>query len=918
MKPITLKISAFGPYADLTEIDMTKLGNGGIYLITGDTGAGKTTIFDAITYALYGEASGNSRDSSMLRSKYARDDTKTYVELKFMCQNKIYTVRRSPEYERPSKRGDKTVKEKPDAELHCPDGTVITKTKEVTQKIKEIIGLDKNQFSQVVMIAQGDFLKLLQAGTDERIKILREIFKTNNYVKFQDMLRENANSLKAEYDRLKERILNDISEIVYDKSEDSQINFDDAYSDFSKVYPLLDEIIQKDTDSYAENERLLEEADKKYIEKSRKLHNLETALKINNQIKKLEAEKNSLSPKIAQLEESCKQAAKQKPLIESLTKEIIAEENMLGMYDEYERICTELDNCEKKKLLYDANLNKTDITVEQTKANIALLKEELKKQNEASERKSELAEELSRLQSEIKNALQLSEKLSDYYELENQLKTAQQKYIKASSLKENQLKIYLEMDKIYLDSQAGILAQNLRENCPCPVCGSIKHPNPAEVTENSVTRAQLDSAKKQLSELEAQAARLSENAKLKKQLLEECKNAVFSLSGGCKENDGIGKIKERCDGLLKTLQNNLKNTECEYEKANNAVQKKPNTEKKILKSEQSLAEAIRKRSSISEQSAALLSSAEALEKQKNQTMLKLKYKSLKEAKAEILKKEAKKEELEKNIEKAESMLEKSKQKLAEAEASVKALKKQSSKADNGSIADITEELNCIEAEKKVLSENSKQLNNRIITNKRLKERLLSSISSAKNTEEQMKSICALSDTANGNLSGKQKIKLEAYIQTSYFDKIIQKANIRLMMMSSGQYELDRCKGETNLKNQIGLELEVIDHYNGSRRSVRSLSGGESFKAALSLALGLSDVIQSRAGGITLDTLFVDEGFGSLDSDSISNALKTLINLSSGHRTIGIISHVEELKDKIDRRIVVTKCKSVGSKIDIQI
>lgn len=921
MKPLNIKMSAFGPYAGLAELDMTKLDGGGVYLVTGDTGAGKTTIFDAITFALYGEASGISRDASMLRSKYAKSDTKTFVEMTFSCGGKIYTVTRNPEYERPSLRGDKMTKEKADATLVMPDGTVVTKTKEVTAKVREITGLDKNQFSQIVMIAQGDFLKLLQANTEERMKILREIFSTRRYCAIQDKLREYSSALKSEYEMINRNILREAKAVVCEDGTESAeklavITQGDSIVSVKETLSLIEDIIQSDRTLYENNEKAFDSADKDYIDAYNRYTAAEEEIKRLTKISALSASKEQIIKMLKALEENYKELLKGKPRAEELKNEAVCEEALLEAYTEADELSEKSAGQKKKAEQKNAEIENLSDSLQKLKAASEDLKNLIASANTAAENSGKLIAAIKETEAVIGQADDILNLFDEHRSTSAELEKLQDQYNRTADLKNEHAKKYLEMDRAYFDSQAGILASRLTEGAPCPVCGSKIHPCPAELPENVITKEELEGEQKILSEYSEKAARLSEMSKSKRDALAVLADSITIKAEQLFEKTEFDGYREKAV-LKKSNQSfKLEKLKAEYDKCCKIISQKQEAEKRLSDYEEKSLQITERINALKLEISALCEAVKNNDKRIAELSAKLKYKTLSEAKAQIDRKRLCAFETEAGIDKAASEMQKCSSLLTETEAQLKTLREQA-KSDT---APDPEKLRLIAVQhaqrKKALSEKSKHLNHRINSNEQSLKIINSEYEKLEKYENLINTVCRMSDTANGNLPGKQKIKLETFVQASFFDSIIAKANIRLMSMSDRQYELVRRKDEQNFKNQIGLELDVIDHYNGTTRSVRSLSGGESFKASLALALGLSDAAQGYSGGITVDTLFIDEGFGSLDSESLKSALQTLAGLSDGNRLVGIISHVEELKEKIDRQIVVTKQKSGGSKAEI--
>ena len=826
MRPISLEISAFGPYAERVQIPMDQLGEKGLYLITGDTGAGKTTIFDAITFALYGEASGNNRESNMLRSKYAFPETPTEVCLVFLHAGKEYTIKRNPEYERPAKKGDGTTTQKAEAELIYPDGRVVTKTKDVNQAVKDILGIDRDQFSQIAMIAQGDFLKLLLADTKERQTIFRNLFKTGYYQILQDRLKSESGKLSLDFDQHKASIKQYINGILSDDESLLKLEVEKAQSDqlmLADIMDLLNALLKEDE---------------------------ERAKRVQEQLDVLEKDLENIH---AQWNLSVEQQKRKRDLQlakESYTKKEEELQNFATVFT------TTKENQAAKEQLIVAR-------IEATKTELLTL-----------ENAGEQKERLLRLKSEAENhkteVLQVKEQLRGYADLGEQYSSAQRNYMAQMDKSQVLQETYQTLHKTFLDAQAGVLASALEKGKPCPVCGSTSHPMPCSEVADAPTKEMVESAKRSAERAQAIAVELSNTAaKLKgsldaqKKVIEEKVKQLFSDMNDCAD---FSKVKERTEELLVKAMATLRDIQKEIVTEDKNLALKANLQKQLKTQEDTL--------------------------------------------------EAEKENGVKTLEELEAKHAFSQNELGQLEGRCKELQRQIEAEEEVDAAEVSTQKNIVLEKRNQRMLVQKNIHARLINNKTTLQNITAKAQSLSALEVKLSWVRALSNTANGNLSGKEKVMLETYIQMTFFDRILERANTRLMIMTGGQYELKRQLKASNNRSQSGLELDVLDHYNGTTRSVKTLSGGESFKASLSLALGLSDEIQASAGGIRLDTMFVDEGFGSLDEESLQQAIKALAGLAEGNRLVGIISHVEELKNKIDKQLVVKKERTGGSFVDI--
>ena len=907
MKPLKLTMSAFGPYAGEVKVDFAQLGERGLYLITGDTGAGKTTIFDGITFALYGEASGNNRESDMFRSKYAKEETPTFVELEFQYRNEVYRVRRNPEYLRPAKKGKGLTTEKADAQLEYPDGKIITKSKEVTKAVVELIGLDRGQFTQIAMIAQGDFLKLLFAKTEDRSKIFREIFHTKEYQILQERLKTMSGTLRIEYEQLTKSI----------QQYKTEIHSDDERKDntVEETLQFLACLIEDEKKTILECDHNLECLEEQIAGIQKAIGKAENQKRAEQELVRINEELAVWISRMPEIEEVLKAEEKRQPEREKLALDIAGSEEKLSLYEEADHILEQKTKAEAqtsalKKEREDLKEKKEDGT-----GKLQKIKELLVQYQDLDARCVRLEQEEQKVKEEKAKVRNFQKVLVEYRELAKRLKNAQEDYQKGNAESIRIRKIFEQMEQNFLDGQAGILAEHLEEGAPCPVCGATHHPNPAKIQESTCTEEELKRIKEKNQKLSDQVFLLSEKAGKTKGQLEEKKK---QLEETCKEL--FGEIPQSISSSLEERVQCLHMQEStineQRKRANQAIQQRKILEEQnekgesYLKKWDEMLEEKERRYHEMERECAILT--ERYEK----AISVLSYTSKKDALQALEKKKDQKNALDLAYRSAEEQYRTTKETIQSKTAKIQTLQEQLDGFQDSKYAELLEQQqSCMQKKREILLKKEKTVTDYQM-NKRVENAIQGQFKKLQNVEEQWKMVKALSNTANGNVSGKEKIMLETYIQMSHFNRIIARANTRFMMMSGGQYELKRRETAENLRSQSGLELDVIDHYNGSIRSVRTLSGGESFQASLSLALGLSDEIQSEAGGIQLDAMFIDEGFGSLDEETLDQAVKALLNLADGNRLVGIISHVAELKERIEKQIVVTKQKSDGSTVKL--
>jgi len=1042
MKPVKLIMCAFGPYADKIEVDLSLFGGSGLFLVTGDTGAGKTTIFDAISFALYGEASGANRESIMLRSDFALPETKTYVELEFLYKGQIYKIERTPKYMKSKTRGEGTTLVNANATLTMPDSSVITGNNNVNDAVKDLIGIDKNQFSQIAMIAQGDFLKLLLSSTDERGKIFRKVFNTDIYLKFQHELKSKANSLKIQYEDLRKSILQYIDDINCPKDSPLYLEIEELKNGNNinaliKTKELLDSLINEDIvleekeklvgkkiqeeltklstaittattnnarlDRLANSNKILEELEKlqdEYKSKKIKLSSSENALyhvkPIADDLEKTNKLVHDLNNSILKNEEFIKQKTIElekllliydreklkEPEQISISGQITSIKNELEIYKELELIQKSLDitnrdlvlksdtlvtKIEKKKNLEDRLIRFKEELL--ALKDIEVLAEQTKKQKEDACNQSEKLKQLKDLFTELEKN-------------KKTLKSAQNLFLKAQEVSIAKSEEYEKLEQSFLNEQAGIISMKLKDNVPCPVCGSIEHPLPAKMTLEAPTEEELKKTKDALSLAKEKAYKLSEDSSNAKVKVDVKTEAIIKSSESLFGKIEINEIPvclydetEKTNAILSESTERLADIEKKIEYKNKCETKKAEIEE-LLNNGVKVIEALDKEvGDLKIKQSSLLSKLETIKG-------KLKFEKIEEAEeyikiktVELSKLKSALENSEKAYNKCNGEIEKSNavildissrlsiskneieiisDKLATAlksrgfndiehyksmlltEEKIISLKNDIEeyynkvikiKADVSNLTEETKDTIYINIEEYIKlkieleeqKENSdKKYNNlysRLKNNKKVSNDIKSKQKEMEEIEVEYLCYRNLSDTANGDLSGKQKIAFEYYVQATYFNQIIAEANRRFSYMTNGRFELIRKEEPNNLRSQTGLELDVIDNYTGKSRSVKTLSGGESFKASLSMALGLSDMIQRFAGGIQIDTMFVDEGFGSLDSESLDQAIDVLNVLTNGDRLVGIISHVGELRERIDKKLVVKKDVS-GSAINL--
>ena len=1178
MRPLYLTISGFGPYAGTQELDLTKLGTSGLYLITGDTGAGKTTIFDAITYALYGKASSTARTPEMLRSKYAALDMPTRVTLTFSCGGREYTISRNPKYMRAALRGGGVTEQGVGVEMTLPDGRVLTRDGEAAEKVQEIIGLNYSQFCQIAMIAQGDFLKLLRADTKKRREIFRELLHTERYLALQEQLSQQLSKCRQESERLQADQRSAVAGIrglvsddpLLQKAMDGSMPPDEIMallegylaSDAETQEALTQESAQTDADLAQVQHRLGRGEARKQLEQSlaektaqlpaseaawntakvnveaqeakapvraalqQEITLLQKAMPDYETLEDLQLEQKQTEAQLAATRYQLKQHLEHKEWLEQTMAECrerlpqladaeagleraksrmeAAEtffENMRLLYEvycqrdraqqtlrfaqgEFDSARKEQEETRESLMAYSVRLReqlpqyqkRTDLQREiQQKfrslgENAQLLEAqqgmlhrtelEVETCRKLLAQDSEVSVSLGRLEAELtgKNARldalhALQTLLQDAEHMIAEYKQLKSLYQSRKQEEEAAQSAYTAAYREFLDQQAGILAEALTEGTPCPVCGAVQHPAPARRSADAPTQAELeakqrhwDKARKALEQasvdclllrakteqqdaaLQQQCAQLSltEDQPPEAQLaaalhaLEEETEALTrkreelsalqkgiqaavkrlpQLTEALEQSRKTASDAEQVISTLKGELKGLRDQELELDRAllydsceaaqeaiafnDVAIQR---IEEKYHTAQQAFTEAQAEMnrlqgiygtrfhqagepedmmtgnqqaiaqhrqaqadlndaqqrfnekqeltrqletitgelSEMTEPLEAERSALQQLEERNSQQelqitrlLLRLPYPEQAQANARL---EAAQAQLQQENEAYHAAL------LAQAQAqtSHSALLGQVDSLQQQLMTTTPVDLSAAQQEKERLTAQKAALNARLEecavrrqVNERARQQLRKKAAEIKAQEQELTAIRALSLTMNGQLTGKERISLETYVQQTFFERILDRANTRLMVMSCGQYELRRREEPGKGSGQAGLELDVMDHYSGSLRSVNTLSGGESFEASLALALGLSDEIQAMSGGIRLETLFVDEGFGSLDDEALDKAVEALWSLTQGDRLVGIISHVDTLRQRIDRQIRVTKLPGGGSVASVQ-
>ena len=853
LKKLTLQ--AFGPFKDKVVIDFeNKKIDKGLLLISGDTGAGKTTIFDAICYALYGQTSGETRTANSLRSDWASSDMDTYVDLEFYYKNKLYEVRRSPEYSRKKKTGNGETKQSPTAETNI-DGRIVTKLADVTKEIEQLIGLDYKQFRQVAMLSQGEFTKFLLANSEEKTTIFRKIFGTEFYDLLQLKLKNDMLSKKDEIEKIKNII--DIEK--------------------KNLEPIIDIFgLSNNEILLTLNNKINEEKNKVQLTKNTRDKKNEEMLKLSNEISNL----NKLNKDILTYQKA----------IEELNNLLLSNPLILEEKEKYDynikvanTITNILEALNKDSILLEEKKMKDN----QNKDNLEMKKKEYKEQEEKFKKLDSYSKNVDMLTNEINDLLNKNNNYDNYLKKVDELNNVLKEYEEISNKYDEQNLLYENMRRKYYLNISVEIAETLVDGEECPVCGSKTHPKKANPIDCIYTKEDIEEALNKLKSLD-------NLRKVNEAKIEQIKKTIKEFS-----------ILEKTDILLekKEISKQLDKKRIEKEELDLEF-------KKISSLKQRLSADIK---SYEDNIKIFVDDIKLLSKNIDEYQIKLEniYKEYNSSYEDYLKKVLNKSELSRlklKIEKFET----TKNTL---ESTIKLLEPD---VKNKKIVDVSEK----EKQLNVMSEEYKNLDEIYTKSNALFEKLKLSTNNIKKyladnnkIQSEYDVIKVLSDTANGSLIGKQRMTFENYVQSYFMETVLTEANKRLIKMTDSRYELKRKETEMKLNVKTGLDFSIFDSYTGKERDVSSLSGGEKFKASLALALGLSDTISNNRGGIRIDSLFIDEGFGSLDSESLNQALNILSDLSGNNKLVGVISHVSELMSRIDNKILVNKTNT-GSIVTI--
>ncbi len=1033
MKPIKLTMSAFGPFAGLTEIDFSDWSKGGLFLITGDTGAGKTTIFDAMTFALYGASSGGAREPKMLRSDFAAADTETFVELTFVYRQRRYTLRRNPEYTRPKKKGEGLVSQKADATLYREDGTVITGLRQVNEEIDQIMGISLAQFCQITMIAQGDFLQLLQAKSDQRSAIFRRIFDTALYQQVQERLKSKTDQLHEDYQQQKNTINQYLSAIVCPEEDEEAAPLRQLLTEggLYQLEPLLQELagqIARDQQREDEQNQQLAALEQAAAARNRQLAAAEHT---NRELTRLAQEEQNLQRLLAQRDEfiakyrrlqqadksgqvqprqqaalerqaQCQKLAQEIAQTEAALLESIPQQETLlqarnrdeAALPQAQALATEIDTLNRELPRYQqlADLKQALAQAEQISKDAEQAQAQCRlRQQQRQQESAGLAEKLAALSTIPAEQAALTGKLEN---LQRQLAQAgqnqtlfaqwQQNHQALQRLQEECARLlldyqqkqqqYTDLQNAFVREQAGILAQTLQPGTPCPVCGATTHPHPARLTAGGGDKQQLEKARQVAAQADEASRRLAAQAALLQGQCQQQEQALRQqLAPDLPEEQPITAAEALLAKVLDAAKTQLAQARAKEQELATAemerqkdLQRQQQAIRELAALEQELQQhlanqqaaaldaegkraeeaALRRQLTYASHEQAAIAIAQA--SQSRDTLLDAANRSRQAYEQQLAQTERLKLRLEEKRLQQQDAAENAAQAQAAfqqacqqagfatetaylaallpqaqadelrqqveaytgekngAQALVNSLRQSCAGLQPQDVTALQQQLAALALQRQAGEAQAREVFRRRMANQELADKLAEHRLHYDRLGKQWMAMKQLYDTAAGKLTNRPRLAFERYIQGAYFQRIIDRANRRLQLMTDGQFVLLRREDCADGRTAIGLDLDVLDHYTGKTRDIRTLSGGESFKAALSMALGLADVIQQYAGGVQLDAMFIDEGFGSLDEQSLEKALAILDQLSMGQRLVGVISHVPELRQRIDKKLVVTK------------
>lgn len=932
MRPLKLSFESFNSYANNTSIDFEDFNSNGIFLITGPTGSGKTTIFDAIKYALYGEASGEDRKniSNFNFSDFANPGAQSSVTFEFLHRGVKYRIERIASYQVSKKNktpesDKKTANHKTTVNFYQLIGgeekLLASNARKVNEEVQSLLGIDKNQFSQIVMIAQGDFSKILTADGGDREKLLRNIFNTEIYKQLQERLKTNTTQLEKEHEINLANAKNALQDINLNDQEQSDKvleylnNEKTILSHLDEIYTFIEEqnsALNKEANSL--NSKTIKLGNKKDA-LTQDLALVQSNQKIKDQISACNEYLDLHKPILDQKKSAYLEAKKNESEIEKLRSDITKLEEKIGRYDsaskQVESIELEISKLDSQLLEHKRQIGLLDKKSAETQT----LQNELKEKKRRLEENSNKLTEIERLISEIEQTVKRKKNADDYSEKLDEERIA----LEELSIKYNHSEeAYESAEQKFRDAQAGILASKLIEGSPCPVCGSIHHPQIASLSNDVPSETKIKKLKDTMESIHQKKQKQSEAVTASETKFDFENNEfnqsfthVLSAVHLIDEFENVESFEElvHANEVLIQQKSAIEYQNKEKEILESGIDKTDIDLKNIEKSKAETNNSIRELTNHLNRRHGELSSIKnsgdlididkiKISHENSRARLKILSSQLAQSKEEFERESFEFENQKSLCQKLESQFDNT---LC---------------IDPNNLKDQIQEINIKQQE---IRNKIDKINHMISINESPLNRIKRIYNDAITTEKKYNTTKTLHDFVSGASSNSEygRISLENYVQRTYLQRVVKAANDRLAVMTDSQFVL-KTKGDKKFKKTDYLDLEVTDLYTGKDRDVKSLSGGEKFMTSLALALGFSDVIQQDAGGIQLDSMFIDEGFGTLDSETLEQALRLLDQLSSNSNTlVGIISHVEELKNRIPQQIVVSKDLN-GSSLEVVI
>lgn len=929
MKPVRLTLCAFGPYAGTCTLDFTGFGSSGLFLISGDTGSGKTALFDAITFALYGETTGAYRAPDMLRSDYAAPTDTTSVELTFTHRGHTYTVTRTPEQTRAKRRGDGVTTVPGSATLNREPDAPVTGAKAVTAAVTALLGIDARQFAQISMIAQNDFARLLNASSADRAEILRRVFDTVGYQRLGSAARTKAGEAQRQAELDNHAVVQQLGTLLPAPGNPHAGELavlqssPDAYG-APAALPWAADMIASDDKLAASQAEQLKTLDAQIDKQSAALSAAQSRAKLLSQLKKARENAAALAAQQPALQAEWDKTEARRPELAKLDAQL---QNFAALEPRFQELASFEAAARQAAVSSEqaaAALTKAQNAQRNAETALAQLEPQITACGEPNAELEKYSKTIELAQGQQQDCETLLRSIPQLAKAQQHWEQAAANYQEKQRLADTAQKASAEMQRALNAARAGILAQNLAEGTPCPVCGSVHHPAPAAPAPEHITEAACTQAAQQASTAQAAAASAASTAGAAKATAEAQHKNLYAqaaaflarrrqhYTGPDVETLTVDELQSALTEQNQLLQDGLAKVRAQSKDASARkktldalTRQKTDLEAKCPALEQALEQARAANTAAGVARAA--ADAQLAERRKNLPWPSLA--AMATARREV---QAQRKALQTALDAAAQSRTDFAQRLTQAQSMAQTLAEQAGDLSVQPDPDAEQQLlTRLQQQREALRAENLSVQHRLRTNRDTLSRLQKAIAAAEASRANAALLDNLSKTINGNLAQKQKLPFEQYVQSFYFDGVVSAANRRFTRMTGGQYTLRR-RQSAEIASKTALELDVFDAYTGKTRPVGSLSGGESFLAALSLALGISDTIQESAGGISVDTLFVDEGFGTLDADALQKAIDTLTALAGSDKLVGIISHVEALQDRIPRQILVQKDRNGSS------